>query len=437
MMNIMYLIIASITFVLSSPCQCNASSNITFNKPYKSPDTIEIHLDKYIKKNTTNLNNTNKKNTTNLNNTNKKNTNNLNNTIKNNTTKNNTTKKNTTKNNTNKNNTNKNNMLKWNGEDFVLNGEKFVPVGFNAYWLGFTEEYSYPKHSQIEEMFKIAKQIGATVIRSHTLGFSGGSPNSLRPFDNNLNPNAWDSIDYAFYMANLYNIKLVIPLIDGYDYYHGSYGEFCKTRGLPKNEFWSNQVVRNDFKQYINEWLQHTNKYTGIQFKNDAAIGLIELGNELGNIRPNVGSTSIPTEDWIRDISSYIKSIDKNHLILHGVDESLGQNNDFKIDSLDVYSGHFYGKDYSRIDFGSNSAANVKKAYIIGEYDCHFEEDWFTEIERRTNVKGTIFWNVYPHTNGYKSGSTVPHNDGFTIHYPEDELEFDRIQQHFKNLKSR
>lgn len=407
MISVLYLIIICITFVLSCPCE---SSQTLDNKLYKSHNPKTNTKTKNTKTKNTKINTKNTK-------TNPKN-------LKNSTLNTQT-------------NTNLKNFVKWDGRDFVLNGEKFVPVGFNAYWLGFTEEYSYPKHSQIEEMFKIAEQIGATVIRSHTLGFSGGSPNSLRPFDNNLNPNAWDSIDYSFYMANLYNIKLVIPLIDGYNYYHGSYGEFCKTRGLPKNEFWSNQVVRNDFKQYINEWLQHTNKYTGVAFKDDAAIGLIELGNELGNIRPNVGSTSIPTKDWIKDISSYIKSIDKNHLVLHGVDESLGQNDDFQIDSLDVYSGHFYGKDYSRIDFGSNSAANVKKAYIIGEYDCHFEEDWFTEIERRTNVKGTIFWNVYPHTNGYKSGSPVPHNDGYTIHYPENELEFDRIQQHFKNLKSR
>jgi len=412
-MNALYLIIISITFVLSCPCE---SSRTLDKKLYKShnPKTNQINPKTNPKTNQTNPKTNPKTNQTNPK-TNPKNM----------------------KNSTLNTKTNLKNFVKWDGRDFVLNGEKFVPVGFNAYWLGFTEEYSYPKYSQIEEMFKIAKQIGATVIRSHTLGFSGGSPNSLRPFDNNLNPNAWDSIDYSFYMANLYNIKLVIPLIDSYDYYHGSYGEFCKTRGLPKNEFWSNQVVRNDFKQYINKWLQHTNKYTGVAFKNDAAIALLELGNELGNIRPNVGSTSIPTEDWIKDISSYIKSIDKNHLVLHGADESLGQNNDFQIDSLDVYSGHFYGKDYSRIDFGSNSAANVQKAYIIGEYDCHFEKDWFMEIERRTNVKGTILWNVYPHSNGYKSGSPVPRNDGYTIHYPENKLEFDRIQQHFKNLKSR
>ena len=85
-------------------------------------------------------------------------------------------------------NTNTVNFVKWTGKNFILDGYKFTPVGFNAYWLGLTEEYDYPKNVQTEEMFRIAQEIGATVIRSHTLGFSGGSRNALRPFDNNLNP---------------------------------------------------------------------------------------------------------------------------------------------------------------------------------------------------------------------------------------------------------
>jgi mannan endo-1,4-beta-mannosidase len=320
---------------------------------------------------------------------------------------------------------------------FIIDNTIFVPVGFNAYWLGFTEEYSYPSHKQIEEMFQVAQQIGATVIRSHTLGFSGGSPNSLRPFDNNLNDNAWEPIDYAFSMANVYNIKLIVPLIDGYNYYHGSYGEFCKTRNVPKDSFWTDVNVRQDFKKYIQLWLNHKNQYTNILIKNDPSLFLIELGNELGNIRPSANSNSVPTEEWIRDISSYIKTIDKNHLVLHGVDESLGQSNDFSIGSLDAYSGHFYGKDYNRIDFGSGESNKINKPYIIGEYDSNFDNDWFTEIEKRNNVKGTVFWSMYPHTNGFMSGSPIPHNDGYTIHYPESSSQLTRIQNHFRRMKSR
>ena len=324
-----------------------------------------------------------------------------------------------------------NKFVSWNGYDFVISNKKFVPVGFNAYWLGLMEDYTYPSHSQIEEVFKIAERIGATVIRSHTLAVSSGSNNSLRPIDNKLNENAWEPIDYAFY------IKLIVPLTDSYSYYHGNYGDFCKTRGVPKESFWTDMIVRSDFKQYIELWLNHKNVYTQNLIKNDHNLFLIELGNELGNIRPNADSNSIPTEDWIKDISSFIKQKDPNHLILHGVDESLGQNNDFNIKSIDVFSGHFYGKDYTRIDFGADSSKAVGKPYIIGEYDSNFQDDWFYEIEKRQNVKGTVFWNVYPHTNGYLSGQPIPHDDGYTLHYPENNDTFTRISKHFSMMKNR
>ena len=53
-------------------------------------------------------------------------------------------------------------------------------------------------------------------------------------------------------IAKKYNIKLIVPLTDAYSYYHGSYGDFCSNRGLPKTEFWTNGNVRSDFKKFIN-----------------------------------------------------------------------------------------------------------------------------------------------------------------------------------------
>lgn len=67
----------------------------------------------------------------------------------------------------------------------------------------------------------------ATVIRSHTLGISFGCGNCLRPGTgsdpNVLNAAAWDAIDYAFEMARKYNIKLMVPLLDAYQYSHGEW----------------------------------------------------------------------------------------------------------------------------------------------------------------------------------------------------------------------
>ena len=319
---------------------------------------------------------------------------------------------------------------------FQIDGNVFVPVGFNAYWLGYTEMYDYPTELQIDEIFDLAVLMKATVIRSHTLGFSSGSANSLRPFDNNLNSNAWGSIDYAFYKARETGIKLICPLTDAYAYYHGNYGDYSKTRGVSKDEFWTDQNVREDFKQYIYEWLTHVNRYTNEEIRESKELFVIELGNELGNYRPDATSTSIPPEEWIRDISSFIKMLDDKHFVLSGTDESLGSeiSNDFSIDSLDMFSAHFYWDDYTRIDFGANNAYEKGKPYIIGEVSPWLDETFITNILGRDKVNGMIFWNVYPHKNGVGS-EKVEHNDGYTLYYPENKQELLKWSNYFRRAQ--
>jgi hypothetical protein len=328
-------------------------------------------------------------------------------------------------------------FVRWNGTNFLYNDNIFIPVGPNVYWLGYTEFYDYPSRNQVIEMFEVAKKMGSTVIRSHTLGISSGSAKSLRPSSNILNEDAWDAIDFAFYTAKSYDIKLICPLTDAYTWYNGNYGDFCKTRGVDKKDFWTNMDVRDDFKDFIYKWLNHYNKYSGKYIKDDSTLAMIELGNELGNIRPGHGSINVPTKEWLTDITNYIKSIDSKHLILGPSDECLGssESDDFNVQNIDVYSGHFYGKDYSRLDFGSNSAKMIGKPYIIGEYSAHFDNDWFYELENRPNIKGSIFWNLYPHENGLSGGERIMHNDGETLWYPEDRIQLLKISNHFRRMQ--
>src|SRR6476620_7428489 len=321
-----------------------------------------------------------------------------------------------------------------NGE-FVLNGKPIKLVGPNAYWMGITEEYNYPPMHHIEEVFEATYRLSGNAIRSHTLGHSSGSVNSLRPRDNNLNANAWDIIDYSYSLANKYNIKLVVPLTDCYKWYNGSYGDFCSTRGIPKRDFWTNRDVRSDFKKYIFDYLNHKNKYTGVLIKDDPVLALIELGNELGNIREGHDSTNIPTKEWLTDISQYVKSIDSNHLILNPADECLGKSDDFSISTLDAHSGHFYWADFNRFNYGVEECRKIKKPYIVGEYSSYAESNWYAEMEKR-NVQGSFFWSLYPHVNGIKGGYKLLHDDGFTIHYSKDnEKTLLGIANHFRRLQ--
>jgi mannan endo-1,4-beta-mannosidase len=326
-------------------------------------------------------------------------------------------------------------FLTRNGENLSLDGKNFISVGSNAYWLGYTEGYGYPSKPQVEEMFIAVTRLGGNTIRSHTLGHSSGSSDSLRPYDNNLNENAWDSIDYAFSMARKYNVKIIAPLTDGYSWYNGNYGHFCAPRGVDKKEFWTNKQVRDDFKDYINKYLNHYNPYNKCFIKDDPSLGMIELGNELGNIREGANSYTIPTYDWLLDISNYVRSIDKNHLILNPADESLGQSNEMGIENLDCHGAHFYWEDYNRLDHGINIVRQAGKPYIVGEYSSFANEKWYRDLESR-NVKASWFWSMYPHSNGIFGGDKIPHEDGYTIHYSEDNKKhLLLIAQHFCRLK--
>ena len=85
------------------------------------------------------------------------------------------------------------------------------------------------------------------------------SPNGSEIYVANVNDNSvWAPIDYSFVMAKKYNIKLICPLTDQYWWANGNYGDICNKRGVSKDQFWYNQDVRNDFKNYINSYFNHS-----------------------------------------------------------------------------------------------------------------------------------------------------------------------------------
>lgn len=312
----------------------------------------------------------------------------------------------------------------------------------------WTSVTSYPTKEQIEEMFIVANYMNATVIRAKSLGITSGDPMSLRPTSMNpvnpsksktgvnfFNDKAWDTIDYAFFMAARYNIRLIIPLIDSYNYYLGNYGDFSASRGVTKAEFFTSPLVRADFKLAIHTYLNHYGKYSKIQIRHDPALFMIELGNELGNIRPDATSTAVPPMEWISEISIYIKSYTIDHIVLNGADESLGQSSDFLVKTLDTYSNHFYWVDSNRLKASATAASKVSKPFIIGEFASNIASTYFPIVESQIDVQGSLFWSLLPHVNGTRGGGQIPHNDGYSVYFPESMSTLLPIANHFQRMR--
>src|SRR2546429_787074 len=225
------------------------------------------------------------------------------------------------------------------GSSLMLGGNKFRFSGPNIFWLGLLqrpEGIRYPSQFEVDDAIATAADMGATVVRSHTLGNSVGCKLCVEPTLGTFNQQALEHIDYAIQSARKHHIKLIIPLVDNWYFYHGGKRTFTNWRNIPNEDnFYSNPQVIYDFKKYISTLLNHKNSYSGITYKDDPTIMAWETGNEL----------SAPT-NWVQNISSYIKSIDANHLIVDGNSGGLGHplsfQEDLNINSIDIYAGHFY-----------------------------------------------------------------------------------------------
>jgi hypothetical protein len=132
------------------------------------------------------------------------------------------------------------------GTALKLNSVHWTASGANVYWLGLDENVipptgqpfyaklnaSYPTHGRITEVMNTLATMGARTIRSQTLGVSVGNPLSVMPALGVYNEQAFDTIDWAVFQARQHGLRIMAPLVDNYDYYHGGKFDFLRFRGF-------------------------------------------------------------------------------------------------------------------------------------------------------------------------------------------------------------
>ena len=125
------------------------------------------------------------------------------------------------------------------GATLLQNGRPWRFSGVNMYWLGLDENHAdalgptYPSHGSVSRALGAAASLGATVVRSTTLGVSVGGPRSLEPQLGQFNQDAFDAIDYAVATARADGLHLIIPLTDEWHFYEGGKHTFTAWAGYP------------------------------------------------------------------------------------------------------------------------------------------------------------------------------------------------------------
>jgi mannan endo-1,4-beta-mannosidase len=206
------------------------------------------------------------------------------------------------------------------GARLLLAGHPFRFGGANVEWLGLVgygpadpAGPRYPSHFEIDDALATARELGARVVRSQTMGDSVGCGPCIEPALGQFSPNAFEPIDYALASARRHGLK-VIPTIVGDDARAGGSGcvylrwraidvPGCSLVNMPP--FWTDPTVRRDVEEHITVLLNHVNRYTHVAYKDDPTI----LGWDL----LNGGDSPRP---WTQAIVEHLRGIDRRHLVL-------------------------------------------------------------------------------------------------------------------------
>jgi mannan endo-1,4-beta-mannosidase len=256
------------------------------------------------------------------------------------------------------------------GSQFSLDGQTFRVAGANNYYLGFESD------QMVAAVLELASQIGLNALRIWAFldcgaAAPGNAPSNAKDGvffhyqnsatgdpDFNDGPNGLERLDRTIFLAEEKGIRLILPLVNYWDDFGGT-NQYLAWFGLSgRDQFFRNADVKSAYRNYVEHLLLRVNTRTGRQYKDEPAVLAWELANE-----PRcVDSAGNPMSDgidtllgWVDEMSSFIRSLDSNHLIGVG-DEGYFRHN-FAFGNT-LYNGSF-GVDCEKllgiptVDFGT------------------------------------------------------------------------------------
>ncbi|CAA0843403.1 Mannan endo-1-4-beta-mannosidase 7 [Striga hermonthica] len=201
----------------------------------------------------------------------------------------------------------------------MLNGSPFYANGFNAYWLMYVAS-DPSQRDKITFAFQEAANYGLLIARAWAFGDGGYSPLQYSP--GYYNEHMFLGLDFVISEAGRYGIKLILSLVNNYEDSGGKrqYVKWARDQGhdiVSDDEFFTNTVVKEYYKNHIKTVLTRQNNITGIAYKDDPTIMAWELMNEP---RCPTDPSATIIQAWIEEMASYLKSIDPQHLLEAGLE---------------------------------------------------------------------------------------------------------------------
>ncbi len=288
------------------------------------------------------------------------------------------------------------------------NGE-FRFISFNVPCLHYNEDnmpfaemnpWRLPDEFEINDALESVRQMGGQVARIYTLSVRrpGEDPNIPRHVTGagQFNDEAYKSLDMTLAIANRKGIRIIFPFIDNARWWGGI--EACAAfRGKTREDFWTDPNLFEDYKAIVNSVVNRTNSITGVKYRDDKAILAWETGNEL-----------ICPPEWTVKAAAYIKSIDKNHLVMDGYHLTPVRDLSLQDKNIDIVTTHHYPIMFRVVISPAEmieqikktaALARGKKAYFVGEFGFIPTKDVESLLDAVMDEKisGVLIWSLRFH----------------------------------------
>jgi mannan endo-1,4-beta-mannosidase len=349
-----------------------------------------------------------------------------------------------------------------NGDKLILKGKEFRFLGTNNYYL------HYKDNAMIDDVINNAADMGIKVIRMWAF-MDGAKAGDKNGYDIQPEKGVYkarddkgfglERVDYTIKKAGEKGIRLVLVLVNYWDDFGGikQYVEW-ETGGQNKDEFFTNDKIKQAYQKYVTHVIERTNSYTGVRYKDDPTIMTWELMNEPRMESDKSGNILL---GWVAEMSRFVKEKAPRQLVALG-DEGFfnhqGESNwayngysgaDFDrviaLDSIDYGTAHLYADSWGSgweedvlvsgekwIKAHAESARKAKKPMILEEYGLNINKikDSQKEVARdliyekwnnlifKEGYNGAMFWILSGiDTSGNAEAGTglYPDYDGYRV----------------------
>jgi mannan endo-1,4-beta-mannosidase len=286
------------------------------------------------------------------------------------------------------------------GDQLVEGGRPFRFISFNIPNLHLVEDnvaFAEPNPWRLPDRFEITDalasvhQQGGTVVRSYVLSVvrTNDTPGAPRHVlgPGRFNEDAFRALDLVLQIANEQGVRVIVPFVDNWSWW-GGIAEYAGFRGKPKEAFWTDPQIIDDFKATVRHLVTRKNTLTGVRYCDDKAILCWETGNELQSPAP-----------WTREIAAFIKTLDHNHPVMDGYHTTELRPESLAMPEVDLVTTHHYPggrKAFADLIRENWAKAKGKKPYVVGEFGFVDTAQMAAALDAvvETGTAGALAWSL-------------------------------------------